>query len=197
MKKMFKIFWIIISAVIIFSLPVQSQAMSKTNKKAHAAFQKQLKKDKRTFCDNIKTKLKYAYRDVDGDKVDELIIYPGYGYCSQVIYDYRRGKVKNVCGVGHGTFTKYYPKKKVISVKNSGHMGVLRDCYYKWKNGTYKLAALALKDYGTRSYSEKPVSTIYYINDKETTKLRYNTYIKRLIKKDSGKKFSGIKWKYY
>ena len=44
MKKMFKIFWIIISAVIIFSLPVQSQAMSKTNKKAHAAFQKQLKK---------------------------------------------------------------------------------------------------------------------------------------------------------
>lgn len=198
MKKGVKLFWLFLCAMVIFSVPIQANAMTKANKKAHTAFKKQLKKAKKTFGMGSKSyKIKYAYVDVDGDKVDELIIYPGFGYCSQVIYDYQKGKSKEVCVASQGNFTRYYPKLKVIYIKNSGHMGVLHDTYYKWKSGKYVGVAEVWKDYGSRSYNEKPVSTTYFLNGKKASKAKYKAYVKRLIKTASGKKFSGIKWKLY
>ena len=180
---------------MLFTVPTPAYAMSARNKKAHKALTTQLKKDKRKYCSY--GKLKYVYADIDGDHVDELITVPGYGYLTQAIYDYQNGNVRRVAAVGQGNFTKYYPKHKVIYIKNSGHMGVLCDYYYKYVKGTYKMAARAQKDYGNRSYDEKPVKITYTVNDKKVTKAEYSAYVKKLIKGEKGKSFSKLKWKRY
>lgn len=196
MKKKLGTLLLLLCTISVFGLPVHASAMSKANQKAHTAFQTQLKKDKAAYCSSFMPKLKYAYQDIDGDKVDELITSPGYGYCSQIIYDYKKGKVKQVAVVSQGEFTKYYAKKKVITVKNSGHMGYLYDYYYKWSGNTYKLVAKEMREYGSRSYEEAPISTTYYMNGNETTKSKYKAYVKKLTK-NGGRKFSKIKWKTY
>ena len=171
--------------------------MSQQNIIAQQALKKQLIADKRQYCKWGRNQIKYAYADVDGDNVLELITEPGYGYLTQAIYDYQNGNVRRVATVGQGNFTKYYPKHKVIYIKNSGHMGVLCDYYYKYVKGTYKMAARAQKDYGNRSYDEKPVKITYTVNDKKVTKAEYSAYVKKLIKGEKGKSFSKLKWKRY
>ena len=143
------------------------------------------------------TTIIYVYADIDGDHVAELITESAYGYLTQAIYDYQNGNVRRVATVGQGNYTKYYPKHKVIYIKNSGHMGVLCDYYYKYVKGTYKMAARAQKDYGNRSYDEKPVKITYTVNDKKVTKAEYSAYVKKLIKGEKGKSFSKLKWKRY
>lgn len=197
-RKWSRALLVFLAAIILVNIPVLSaQAMSSANKKARKAFAKQLKKDKKEFCIGS-SKLDYAYVDVDGDKVDELIIYPGYGYCSQVIYDYRKGKVKEVCVASQGNFTKYYKKNKVIYVKNSGHQGVLSDYYYKWKGSTYKLVASKTSYYGMNDiyYSGTP-EVFYSVNGKTVSAAKYRTYTKKLIKGAKAYKFASIKWKKY
>ena len=91
----------------------------------------------------------------------------------------------------------YYSNHKVIYIMYSGHRGVLCDYYYKYVKGTYKMAARAQKDYGNRSYDEKPVKVTYTVNDKKVTKAEYSAYVKKLIKGEKGKSFSKLKWKRY
>ena len=142
--------------------------------------------------------MRYVYVDINGDHIDELITEPGYGYLTQAIYSYENRTVKTVAAVGQGTFTKYYPKHKVIYIKNSGHMGYLCDYYYKQsKTGVYKLVAQVGKDYGSRSYDSKPIKTTYYIGNKKTSKAKYSQYIKKMLKGEKGKNFSSLKWKRY
>ena len=56
------------------------------------------------------------------------------------------------------------------------------------------MAARAQKDYGNRSYDEKPVKVTYTVNDKKVTKAEYSAYVKKLIKGEKGKSFSKLKW---
>ena len=200
MKKSTRILSLLLALVMLFTVPTPTYAMSAKNAKAHRTFAAQLKKDKKRYCNNFQPKLKYTFADIDGDHVDELITYPGYGYLSQVIYDYQNGKIKKVAIVSQGTFTRFYRKNKIITVKNSGHMGVLYDYYMKYSSSShkYKIVAYAQKDYGNRDYDEKPISTTYYVNNKQTSKSKYQAYIKKLSnKKDTGIKFSSLKWKRY
>lgn len=196
-RKVYAGLWMLLAVLLCIQIPtISAQAMSKANQKAHKAFAEQLKKDKKKFC-SFSMKLKYAYVDVDGDKVDELITYPGFGYCTQIIYDYRGGKVKDVCCVGQGTFTKYYKKNKVIFINDSGHMGCLGDYYYKWKNGTYKLAAYKSSYYASGDYNAEPDEVHYYVNNSEVSSAEYKAYTKKLVKGAKAYKFSKIKWKKY
>ena len=198
MKKSTRILSLLLALVMLFTVPTPAYAMSARNKKAHKALTTQLKKDKRKYCSY--GKLKYVYADIDGDHVDELITVPGYGYLTQAIYDYQNGKVKTVAVVGQGTFTRFYRKNKIITIKNSGHMGVLYDYYMKYSSSShkYKIVAYAQKDYGNRSYDEKPISTTYHVNNKQTSKSKYQAYIKKLsAKKETGIRFSSLKWKRY
>lgn len=197
MKKIMKVIASLLAVVLLFMSPSPTYAMSQQNTIAHQALKKQIIADKRKYCNWVRPKIKYVYADIDGDHVSELITEPGYGYLTQAIYDYQNGKVKNVASVGQGSFTKYYPKHKVLYVKNSGHMGVLCDYYYKYVNGTYKLVACAEKDYGNRSYDEKPEQIIYTVKGQEVTKAEYSAYTKKIIKNESGKSFSKLKWKRY
>ena len=197
MKKSSKIIASLLVIVLVLMSPMSVYAMSQQNIIAQQALKKQLIADKRQYCNWGRDKIKYAYADIDGDNVLELITEPGYGYLTQAIYDYQNGNVRRVATVGQGNFTKYYPKHKVIYIKNSGHMGVLCDYYYKYVKGTYKMAARAQKDYGNRSYDEKPVKITYYVHDQKATKAKYSAYIKKLIKNETGKSFSKLKWKRY
>lgn len=167
-------------------------AESNINKKAHAAFNRELQ----SLKSGRLTLLPYAYKDVDGDNIDELITEPGFGAYYQVIYKYKNGKVKQVCAIGQGPFKKYYSKKKVIYSEKTGHMGGLYDTYFKWSNGTYKVVAFVLRTY-SGDYNATPDTVEYYINNKKTSKEKYQSYTKKLIKGDKGKSFSKIKWKKY
>ena len=160
MKKSMKVIASLLAVVLLFMSPSPTYAMSQQNTIAHQALKKQIIADKRKYCNWVRPKIKYVYADIDGDHVSELITEPGYGYLTQAIYDYQNGKVKNVASVGQGSFTKYYPKHKVLYVKNSGHMGVLCDYYYKYVNGTYKLVACAEKDLKTTYGSECALTSL-------------------------------------
>ena len=197
MKRKSRIVLLLFTMILICCIPVSANAMSAANKKAHKAFTSQLKKDKKRYCDSIRPKLKYAYADIDGDKVDELITVPGFGVVYQIIYYYKNGKIRNVASVGQGSFTKYYPKQKVIYVNKSGHMGSLCDYYLKYTNGKYKVVARAGYYYGNRSYSEKPITTGYHVNNKAVSKKSYTAYIKKITKGEKGKTFKSLKWKKY
>lgn len=197
MKKKSRILLLLFTMILIFCVPVSANAMSSANKKAHKAFTSQLKRDKKRYCTSWNPKLKYVYADVDGDKVDELITVPGFGALYQTIYDYRNGKVTCVASVGQGSFTKYYPKHKVIYINKSGHMGVLCDYYLKFGSGKYKIVAYAKYDYGRRSYTQKPERTTYYVNNKVVNKKRYTDYTKKLVQSEKSKSFQSLKWKKY
>lgn len=99
-------------------------------------------------------------------------------------------------GIGQGAFKKYYSKRKVIYSEKTGYMGVLCNNYFKWSNGTYKLAAYAVRTY-SGDYNTAPDTIEYYINSKKVSKERYQSYTKNLTKGDKGKSFSKIKWKKY
>ncbi|MBS6711278.1 hypothetical protein DW022_01535 [Ruminococcus sp. AF37-6AT] len=197
MKKSNKIIASLLVMVLVLMSPMSVYAMSQQNIIAQQALKKQLIADKRQYCKWGRNQIKYAYADVDGDNVLELITEPGYGYLTQAVYDYQNGTVRNVASVGQGYFTKYYPDRKIISIKNSGHMGVLCDYYLKYVNGRYKTVAYAEKDYGKRSYDENPVKITYYVHGQKATKAEYSAYIKKLIKNKTGKSFSKLKWKRY
>lgn len=176
------------------SIPVTNISAETTkNKKAHKAFKQELPKLAKKYGGQLGG-IAYAYRDVDGDDIDELIIEPGYGYYFQGIYKYKNGRVKRVCAIGQGPFRRYYPKKKIIFSQKTGHMGILIDNYFKWNNGTYKVVAYAVRTY-SGDYGKAPDTVEYFINNKKTTKKRYQSYTKKLIKGDKGRTFSNIKWK--
>lgn len=197
MKKKVRFISFLFAFVMIFCFVVPVSAEN-ANTRAHKALNRQLKADKRNYYSYRSSKMRYVYADINGDHIDELITEPGYGYLTQAIYAYKNNTVKNIANVGQGTFTKYYPKHKIIFIKNSGHMGYLCDYYYKQSgNGTYKLVAYVGRDYGNRSYNEKPIKTKYYVGGKQTTKAKYTKYTKSLINGEKGKNFSALKWKRY
>lgn len=198
MKKAKRILFVLFTMLLVCYVPVSAHAMSAANKKAHRAFLTQIRKDKKQYRSTfIGEKLKYTYLDVDGDKVDELITVPGYANFYQAIYNYKNGKVSYVAGVGQGSFTKYYPKHKVIYINKSGHMGTLCDYYLKYTRGSYERVANVQYDYGPREYTEKPLCTTYFIKNKKVSRKQYVTYVRRLVKGEKGKSFKTLKWKKY
>lgn len=199
MKKNVKLMSLLFTLVLICCCSIVTvNAQSTANAKAHKVLHRQLKADKERYFSHNSYKMRYAYADINGDHIDELITEPNYRGLTQTIYAYKNNSIKNIASVEYGYFTKYYPKHKVIYIKNSGHMGHLFDCYYKQtSNGTYKLVALAGRYYGNFSQGSKPLRTSYYINNKETTKAKYSKYVKKLVKSEKGKSFSSLKWKKY
>jgi hypothetical protein len=166
--------------------------MSSANKKAHKAFQKNLKESYQEYC-NGSGKLDYIYKDVDGDKVDELIIYPGWGYCQQVIFDYYKGKTVESMSVAQGYFRKYYKKSKVLYAEY-GNMGVYFQYYYKMKNGVYKEMAYRMETVPDVDVDKSEYT--YYVKGKKVSKSKYNSYIKTLKKGKAGS-LDNLKWKQY
>ncbi len=187
----------------VVSVPCERvHAITDENREAHVALKKVLKERKKElfgdFCGD--QKMPYAFKDIDNDKIDELIISPGFGFYSQGVFDYNDKKTKEVASVGQGEFTRFYTTNKVIYIHNSGHMGVLCDYYYKQNEKTkkYSLIAYAEKEYDEKDIDyTKPKKITYYKRGKKITKEQYTACVKTL-KKDS-KSISGarIKWSEY
>lgn len=187
---------VIVFALCITAAPIQTQAASSKNKKAHKAYLKQIKKDKKKYRSG-KEKLKYAYKDLNGDGIDELITEPEYGYCSQIIYTYKGGKVKKLVEVGQGEFMKYYKKNKVLYYYG-GHGGSEYDEYYKLQNNKYKCVAHKDVEFDWNMETEEEIyTTSYYVKGKKVDKKVYTSYIKKLTKGDKAKSFRKIKRKKY
>lgn len=171
--------------------------INKLNKKAHKAFMGQVKADKEKYLDRSGgTKLKYIFIDLDGDNVDELITYPGYGVVSQIIYDLKNGAVIEVETLSQCEIQSFYAKTKVIYTAGA-HMGTFSNSYYKISKGIMKNVALE-NGYWYDQYDnllEKP-SYETYINGEKVSRAKYQKFIKSL-KKGKKKDFSKIKWKEY
>lgn len=189
---------------ICFQVPCDRTvyAITKENRTAHIELKKTLKKMKAQFCDDEFNKtLPYVFKDVDGDKIDELLIMPGFGYYTEGIFDYKNGKVVEAATVGQGEFTTFYTTNKVIYIHNSGHMGVLYDYYYKQNTKTNKYTCVAYveKEYAQDDYeyAKAPVKVTYYKRDKVVTKTEYTKYVKALKKNSKIMRGSKIKWSEY
>lgn len=190
-----KVFGIIILLVCAVSLSVPVEAAGTKNKRAHQAYAQQLKKDKEDFGLN---KLAYAYKDLDGNGIDELITYPGFDHATENIYIYRNGKVKQVAGVSMGYFEKYYKKNKILygSRTNMRDYNSTYHEYFKLKGGKLVRKAHMLE---TSIYKSGKTESKYkyYVDGKKTTKKKYNSYVKKLLKGDKARYFSKMKWKKY
>lgn len=197
MRKLKKLMlMVIVFALCITAVPLQTEAASSKNRKAHKAYKRQLKKDKKKYRSG-KEKIKYAYKDLNGDGIDELITEPEYGYCSQIIYTYKGGKVKKLVEVGQGEFMKYWRKNKVLYYYG-GHGDSEYDEYYKLQNNKYRRIAYkaVVFDYNMET-DEEIYTTSYYVKGKKVDKRTYTSYIKKLTKGEKAKSFRKIKRKKY
>lgn len=183
----------IIALALCIGMATPVQAASSKNAKAHKAYEKQIRKDQRKYCPG--EYLKYAYKDLNGDGINELITYPGFGYCMEILYTYKNGKAKKLISVGQGEFEKYYKKKKVLCY-GGGHMDHYYQEYYKFEGS--KLIKKAYLEESVELIGDEPVSEVrYYVNGKRTTKQKYKSYVKKLTKGDKAKRFSKLNWKTY
>ena len=188
MKKM-SLVTFVIAFILAMTIPITTQAASK-NDMAHDAYNNAMASGEIDILDGL---LPYAYFDIDRDGVDELIIYPGYGFYSYGIYSYRSGKVKEmlVLSQAEGSM-RLYPKTKMIYC-SGGHMGGYYDDYYKVSKG--KATLVASRKYFTNN-SGRIKKIRYYVKKKAVTKTKYTKYVKTL-KKGTKITHNRLKWMYF
>lgn len=195
-KKLTTILGATCLAATLVLQPLPLHALSAANQSAHNAHEEKLADARKEYMDNG---LKYTYIDLDNDKVDELLIYPGFGYCSQVVYDYQNGQSVQVSSIGQGNYTSYYKKKKVLYVASSGNMGMYYTTYYKFNGSQYEEVAQIVEE--TEGYENgktviyKTPKKTYYVKGKKVKKSKYKSYVKKLTKGDKAKSLKNIKWK--
>ncbi len=194
MKKIYKLF-VFIAVICISAGTVMVEAANSKNIDARNAYYKQIKKDKKEYKKDNE-KLSYVFKDLNGDGIDELITYPGYGFCTEIIYTYSRGKVKEIANIGQGDFSKFYKKDKVLYCER-GHMDVYNFEYYKFKGNKLIRKAYQLETVKWENGYDPVVTYEYFINDKRTSKDKYEKYTKKLIKGDKAQFLSKINWKDY
>lgn len=194
MKKIYKLF-VFIAVICISAGTVMVEAANSKNIDARNAYYKQIKKDKKEYKKDNE-KLSYVFKDLNGDGIDELITYPGYGFCTEIIYTYSRGKVKEIANIGQGDFSKFYKKNKVLYCER-GHMDVYNFEYYKFKGNKLIRKAYQLETVKWENGYDPVVTYEYFINDKRTSKDKYEKYTKKLIKGDKAQFLSKINWKDY
>lgn len=108
----------IVALTLCVGMVTPVQAASSKNAKAHKAYEKQIRKDQRKYCPGDDAYLYYTHKDLNGDGVDELITQPGLGYCSELVYTYKKGKVKRIGAFGnYWGISKYYKKRACCSVR--------------------------------------------------------------------------------
>lgn len=138
----------------------------------------------------------YAFYDIDGNGVDELIVCDG--YFAICLFTYQDEKVLSspVVYLSHekyGGRFRLYPEKKMIELPDGGHM----DHYYGRfirVNGT-KVKCVAEKDWTVHYLSDTETKTTYKykISGKRVTKEKYQKYV-REIKATKMVKRKELKW---
>lgn len=119
----------------------------------------------------------YTYYDIDGNGIDELIIFGGYYAYS--IYSYQDGKVVGLAWNKYGSNLKIYPDEGVVAWEG-GHS----DYYYKShiKISDAKAEVVAEKSWHIEltDHSQKVDELTYNVMDKKVKKKKYKEYISSL-----------------
>ena len=178
---------------LLLCFPIPTQAARK-NAIAREAYLKALTSGKLVDDWNPwSCTVQYAFYDIDGDGIDELIGYPGYGAWTYEIFTYLNGKIKPLVGEGQALETiEIFPATKVLAFVGFGHKGYTLDNYYTVSGGKVALLASMVKNTGLLS-GEKQED--YYIKGKKTTKTEYNKYVNTL-KKGTRITHYDLKWEY-
>lgn len=144
------------------------------NDKAHEAYQKYLQSGEGNAPSE------YAYWDIDGDGVDELI---GSGYFATEVHTFADGKMKDVHYQKYGGDFKIYPGKGIIYFPHGGHMDHYYKQYVRLAGG--ESAVAAIMDWSNEfvpdpdhvgEYKAVCVKRTYKINGKKTSKKAYRAF---------------------
>lgn len=176
----------------IMTPATNTSAAKKDNVAAHKAYKIQLKS-----CAEELGDLEYVYKDLNADGIDELIIYPGFGYWTESIYTYYNGNCEELLCLAQGDVEKYYPGVDILQA-TYGHMGVYTTDYYKIQNGKALCKASVVSTEVIKNDKLKFKKT-YYTNGKKVKKAKFDSYVKKLIGNEKAKSlnYSKIKWKKY
>ena len=180
---------------LLLCIPIPTQAASK-NAIAREAYLKALTSGKCTEGGGIP----HAFFDINGDGIDELITYPGFGAVSYEIFTYLNGKIKRLVGAGDSGI-RIFPSTHVVAFTGAGRQGCYNDTYHKISGG--KVTEVAAMYWGfvdemmdeDFDFDTAETWEEYYVKGKETTKTDYNKYIKTLTK---GTSFghNDLQWEY-
>lgn len=194
----YALMFLLVAMILVGLAPQDTHAASKKSK-ALKAYKEYLAKDK-ILWGNTKVdseEISFFIKDMDGDKVPELILSCVAGSASdgyERILSYNKKKVKEVLVATRGSFT-YYPSKHVVKERITGWNGIDETRWYKITKGKAKFVA----EKTINSNTSKP-ETYYTVNSKSVTKAQYNKQIKKLQGKklkESWKKNTSVNRKKY
>lgn len=172
-----------IGLAFAFSAAAPQDAFASTNSKAHAAYKRLLPKCVEKYDAVSQGSLPYAVVDLDGNGVDELIIEPGWGYCTQVVYTYTNGRVVKAREFGHCWFDLRYWRATDVVYAESGHQGVITKAYFKMTStGKLKAVAWSVNTEYLKSNGELGWKHQYYVKGKKVSKTTCASYVKKLKK---------------
>lgn len=176
----------------------KSSSLSKKelNQKAHQAFLKQVKEDKKSYVYGD-GKLKYLFIDLDGDAIDELITYPECNMPDQIIYTYKKGTMRQIDVLNYCRLDEFYESTHVTqSTYDNWNAGMKQVSYSRWNNGdNVCIASKSCQYMYEYNLIDRPIWHTF-ISEKEVSKVKYQNYVKTL---KQGKKidFSKAKWREY
>ena len=149
-----------------------------SNNAAHAAYGSAMKIGQAPVQISDNPKIPYAYYDINGDGIDELIQYPGTGADSYDIYTYKNGKIVQLIGIGQSYENlKIYPKTHVVYFPGNGHMGYYYDTYYQLHGAK---ATVAAEKSWTDATASHPNTTTFYVKGKAVSREQYMAYTEKL-----------------
>ena len=156
--------------------PDEAYALSSKNKAAHKAYRKVLWKT----CIEQNGNIRYYYKDINGDKVDDMVMWGGSEAMGNQLYTYVSGKARKLGYVSHGKYVKYHKKSKTLSTWSS-HDNLIWKTYYKW--GGKELTVLAQKTTNHNVVTKSGKPKVYYkVKGKTVSSKKYKTYVKKLTK---------------
>jgi len=159
------------------AVPPETTVTSPENKAAHAAYESALKANSGPLSIFREIKTPYAYYDIDGNGIDELIVYPGTGAGSYAIFTYAHGQIYQLVTIGQCFYEiQIYPKTRVVFLPN-GHMGYYYDSYYQIESTkAVKVAEKSMVQIGDSLNTKNT----YCVAGKQVSAETYETYIKAL-----------------
>ncbi|MBQ9001922.1 MAG: hypothetical protein IJ087_08730, partial [Eggerthellaceae bacterium] len=175
------------------------------NAEARGALKKKLKALYKEYRDSYApnngfTGMRYRFADLNGDKVDELLVSQDNRWQPMnSVYGFASGKVVAISSaafsVGEGVFDHRivsYKKRGVLKV-HDWHNNYAGDRYYKWNGKTSKLVAAREDDaiWSGHNYT-------YYVNGARVSESKFNAYVKKITRGAKARDFSSESgWRTY
>ncbi len=204
MKIRKTLMFLFILGVIVLLNPLSIQAKT-SDTKIHKKYQNEMESIYNKFDSHYfstKVNLMYAYADLNDDGTDELLVFDANNtFYRGAVYTVKNGKVKCLLDdislyidkeASNIKFDiEYYESEKLLSCKFRDDFGYII-YLYSWNGKKYKEIARKVINQGP---DEDWLN--YYVNGKETTEKKYNSFIKKKTENAKVKTASNLKWYEY